>query len=142
MKLLSTVAVFFALSLGLRAQNVPLGQIVTVNGSSLLLTPLSPRAGFEPPPALQDSGLIVSVAPADASATFLYTSVVLTTSDGKKQMCRAAAAINQRAVYSSVLFNSGKLTVQSVQSVEVVTGTPTNFGESTSSEFAGECVVQ
>lgn len=41
-----------------------------------------------------------------------------------------------------MLFNTGKLTVKYVQRVEIVTGTPTNFGESVPVEAAGKCEAQ
>ena len=51
-------------------------------------------------------------------------------------------AINRQEVFTSTEFNTGKVTVASVQSVEIVSGTPTNFGAAVPAEAVGKCEAQ
>jgi len=113
------VICILALAVRLHAQSLPLGETITQDGNSLILMPVPVSPNFH--------SLLVSVSPADLHATEIEVDVMLTTDEGRKQVCSTASPIHSDRVFTTLEITAAS-SIVSVQGVRIATYKPVMFG--------------
>jgi hypothetical protein len=107
-----------------RAQNVPLGRVLAVDGVSAVLVPVTPPPTFQGlpnvPPQFLVSGIMVSVSSLDVSVSSFHTALRVETASGARVDFTGNIKADPARAWVSEIFFTGKDPVVKVLSLTII----------------------